>query len=45
MRRTRCWMPRRTRVVVVAAAAAMVVKFKIQVAVIKANEWSLMRHV
>lgn len=44
MRRTRCWMPRRTRVVEV-AAAAMVVKFKIQVAVIKANEWSLMRHV
>lgn len=36
-------MPRRKRVVVV--AAAMVVKFKIQFAVIKAKEWSLMRHV
>lgn len=44
MRRTRCWMPRRTRVVVV-VAAAMVVKFKIQLVVIKAKEWSLMRHV
>lgn len=43
MRRTRCWMPTRTMVVVV--AAAMVVKFKIQSGVIKAKEWSLMRHV
>lgn len=30
---------------VVVAAAMMVVKFKIQLAVIKAKEWSLMRHV
>lgn len=37
-------MPSGTRRMVI-MAAAVVVKFKIQVAVSKAKEWSLMRHV